>query len=447
MPRIEKTVFVSYRRASGSWSALAISQNLTQHGYDVFLDYLGIQSGDFEQVIADNIKSRAHFLVLLTPSALERIDEPGDWLRREIETALEYRRNIVPLLLEGFDFATPSIGGRLTGKLALLRRYNGVSVPVEYFDDAMTRLRTQRLNVAVEAVLHPPSVLAQEAATEQRLAATAAPAVVAQELTAERWFEQGADAADAETKLARYTEAIRLKPDYAAAFFNRGVVRRARRDFAGADADYTEAIRLKPDDAEAFSNRADVRRAMGDLDGALADLDAALQARPTFAAALSNRAVVRLARRDIDGALDDATEAVRLNPVLAEALNTRGNACRARHDFDRALADFSEAIRLRPTYAEAFNNRGAVRWRTRDVSGALADYAEAIRLRPDDPHAHYNRALIRADQGDYAAAISDYQVYLATGAGDRNGDREDVERAIRELRAVLATQQGRTETA
>ena len=90
MARIEKTVFISYRRTNPPW-ALAVSQYLTQNGYDVFLDYTGIASGDFESVILENINSRAHFLVLLTPSALERCSDPGDWLRREIEAALDSR--------------------------------------------------------------------------------------------------------------------------------------------------------------------------------------------------------------------------------------------------------------------------------------------------------------------------------------------------------------------
>src|SRR3954462_11906469 len=108
MLHIEKTVFLSYCRTNAPW-ALAIYQDLTQHGYDVFFDFTGIASGDFERVILENIKARAHFLVLLTPSALERCIEPDDWLRREIETALATRRNVVPLMLEGFDFATPVI--------------------------------------------------------------------------------------------------------------------------------------------------------------------------------------------------------------------------------------------------------------------------------------------------------------------------------------------------
>lgn len=73
MPRIDKTVFVSYRRTNIGY-ALAIYQNLSSQGYDVFFDYNSIDAGDFGQIILNNIASRAHFVVLLTPSALERLD-------------------------------------------------------------------------------------------------------------------------------------------------------------------------------------------------------------------------------------------------------------------------------------------------------------------------------------------------------------------------------------
>jgi hypothetical protein len=107
MSRIEKTVFISYRRTNAPW-ALAIYQHLNHHDYDTFIDFQGIASGGFERVILENIRARAHFLVLLTPSALEHCGDPKDWLRREIEAAMESRRNVVPVMLDGFDFEAPS---------------------------------------------------------------------------------------------------------------------------------------------------------------------------------------------------------------------------------------------------------------------------------------------------------------------------------------------------
>jgi hypothetical protein len=189
MARIEKTVFLSYRRTAVSW-ALAIYQNLTHHGYDVFIDYEGIASGDFSGAILENIKARAHFILLLTPSALERCDDPRDWLRREIETAIDTKRNIVPLLLEGVDFGTLAIGKQLEGSLAPLKSYNALNVPAEYFEAAMDRLRNRHLNVALDAVLHPPSHLANEVAREQQNAADAARVVEQQELAAEEWLDR-----------------------------------------------------------------------------------------------------------------------------------------------------------------------------------------------------------------------------------------------------------------
>ena len=276
MEQIEKTVFISYRRTNVPW-ALAIFQNLTQHGYDVFFDYNGIASGDFERVILGNITARAHFLVLLTPSALERCGEPGDWLRREIETALDGRRNIVPLMLEGFDFGTPTIASQLTGKLEALKGYNGLSIPPEYFMEAMERLRDRYLNVPLTAVLHPASPSAQRSATEQKAAANAAPAVQEEELTAQQWFERGFAAADVDERLRFYNEAIRLKPDYALPFGNRGELRRDKGDVEGALQDFNEAIRLKPDYANAFNNRGFVRREKGDAEGAERDYNEAIR--------------------------------------------------------------------------------------------------------------------------------------------------------------------------
>ena len=357
MALIEKTVFLSYRRTN-YYCALSIFQDLTQHGYDVFFDFTSIAGGSFERVILENITSRAHFLVLLTPSALERCGDPADWLRREIETALDNQCNIVPLMLEGFDFGTPQIASQLTGKLAAIKSYNALRIVPEYFSEAMERLRGQYLSVPLAAVLHPPSLAAQTAAIQEKAAAIEAPPVQEVELTAEQWFERAFTAVDIDEQLRFYTEALRLKPDYAEAFNKRGVARQAKGDLDGALADYNEVLRFKPDDAEAFNKRGVARRAKGDLDGALADYNEALRLKPDFAEAFYNRDVVRQAKGDLVAYYN---EAVRLKPDDAEAFNKRGVARDDKGDLDGALADYNEALRLKPDFAKALYNRDVVR--------------------------------------------------------------------------------------
>ena len=170
MARIENTVFISYRRTD-VYTALAVYENLKNQGYDVFFDYRSISSGDFEQIITSNIRARAHFLLILTPTALDRCNEPRDWLRREIELAIDEKRNIIPLFFKGFRFGNLSISEKLTGKLKNLSRYNGLNIHEDYFDEAMQRLSIQYLNVPLDTVLHPVPTEVKRLVREEQVAA------------------------------------------------------------------------------------------------------------------------------------------------------------------------------------------------------------------------------------------------------------------------------------
>ncbi len=470
MERVEKSVFISYRRTNFAW-ALAVWQNLAQHGYDVFIDYDGIASGDFESAIFENIPARAHFLIILTPSALEHCGEPKDMMRREIETALKTKRNIVALMLEGFSFGTPAIANQLTGTLAPIKNYQALSVPNEYFLEAMDRLRTRFLNVPLTAVIHPPSVSAQLAATEQKAAAEAAPLVQEEELTAQQYFERGVACSEPDEEIRLNSESIRLKPDFAeaynnrglahktkgdldaalndlneairlrpdiaVAYSNRGVIRKAKGDLDGAIDDYNEAVRLRPDSAEAYNNRGTALLAKGVLDGALNDLNEAIRLKPSYGRAYMNRGLTLKAKGDLDGALEDLNEAVKLTPDSAEVFSNRGITRKAKGDLDRALNDLNEAIRLRSEYAVAYNNRGSVLIAKGDQDGALNDYDEAIRLAADIIDTYYNRGKLFVKQNKHAVAIADFKQYLSLGGGTRDGDTEKVEQMIRDLEKLL----------
>ena len=173
------------------------------------------------------------------------------------------RRNIVPLMLEGFDFMTPSNANQLTGQLSALKQYNALHLPADYFAEAMVRLRERYLNVHLEAVLHPASASARQAAEVQQAAAGAAPAVGQEELTAQEGFEKGFKSSDPVEMIRCYDESISLKPDFAEAYNNRGIARAAKGDLDGALRDYAEAIRLKPDYANAYCNHGAARAYKG----------------------------------------------------------------------------------------------------------------------------------------------------------------------------------------
>lgn len=92
-------------------------------------------------------------------------------MRREIETAISERRNVIPLFFEGFSFGAPSVSEKLTGRLGALKKYNGLEVPIGFFEEAMERLRTKYMDVSLDAVLHPVSNEVQKVVKEQQVAA------------------------------------------------------------------------------------------------------------------------------------------------------------------------------------------------------------------------------------------------------------------------------------
>jgi hypothetical protein len=101
-----KTVFISYRRDPiGKAFARMLQQALKLQGYDVFLDVDNLDAGKWAEQILTQVPKRSHFLLLLTPGALDRCEDENDWVRREFESAVEHGCNIVPIREETTDLA------------------------------------------------------------------------------------------------------------------------------------------------------------------------------------------------------------------------------------------------------------------------------------------------------------------------------------------------------
>jgi len=68
------------------------------------------------------------------------------------------------------------------------------------------------------------------------------------------------------------TQTIRINPNYAEAYYNRGIAYQNLGEKQGAIGDYTEAIRINPSYADAYYNRALIRADLGDKKGGVEDL-------------------------------------------------------------------------------------------------------------------------------------------------------------------------------
>jgi tetratricopeptide (TPR) repeat protein len=153
-----------------------------------------------------------------------------------------------------------------------------------------------------------------------------------------------------------------FKADWAGAksaqdFFDSGRAAARARDHQRAIFDYTEAIRRKPNFAAAYARRAGAYAMTGDTDRAIADCNEALRLDPDNADAYRNRGVAYGLRGDHVLAIADYGHAIRLKPGDADLYNNRGAALFSMGDYARAISDYSHALRLNPRHGVAAANK------------------------------------------------------------------------------------------
>lgn len=128
-------VFVSYRRDSYE-SANLIATRLKSEGYRVFFDLETMRAGKFNEQLYDVIDQCKDFLIVLSPGALDRCSNEDDWVRKEILRAIQTRKNIIPVLLNSFEWPET-----MPDCLEELPLYQGVAASRDFFDLAMERLQ------------------------------------------------------------------------------------------------------------------------------------------------------------------------------------------------------------------------------------------------------------------------------------------------------------------
>ena len=215
----------------------------------------------------------------------------------------------------------------------------------------------------------------------------------------QEWYEKA---------VAHYTGALKLKPDFAEAYNNRGIAYNRKVDFDKAIKDFTTAIELKPDYAEAYNNRGVAYGEKDDFDTAIQNYDKAIELKPDYAEAYNNRGVAYGEKDDFDTAIQNYDKAIEIKPRLAGAYYGRGIAYFEKRDFDKAIQNYDKAIEIKPDYAEAYSNRGVAHVEKRDFDKAIQNYDKAIEINPRLAEAYNNRGVAYVKKRDFDKAIQNY---------------------------------------
>lgn len=177
---------------------------------------------------------------------------------------------------------------------------------------------------------------------------------------ANEYWKKGVEAYNAQqhdTAIANFNEYLKIRPDAAAGWYNRGISYFERATNAPLEKDYRQSIA-------------------------------------------------------------DLTQAIKLDPKKADHWLMRGRSYQKLIAIDfkpsstAAIADFTQALRLTPNYFDAVSFRGQVYYEIGLYDKALLDLSAAIKLKPGDAVPYYYRGKIYGYQKKYAASRTDIEKAL-----------------------------------
>jgi tetratricopeptide (TPR) repeat protein len=131
--------------------------------------------------------------------------------------------------------------------------------------------------------------------------------------------------------------------------------------------DFNRAIKLKPDLAEAYANRGMAFAEAEYFKRAIVDFDRAIQLRREHALGGKKRR-------------DELLNTIQLKPEDADLYYNRARAYHALGQFDRALADYTQALNIKSNHVTVYYMRGTAYRDKGDRLKAIFDFNKVLDL-------------------------------------------------------------------
>ncbi len=265
---------------------------------------------------------------------LDSVEEAKTEIKRQIQSLEESSSSLespISVALEGsIDEIKTRDQGHLEEKInkiednteEILRRMDAEKVAddPEEAKQAVVNIRVNPTASLIHKAIAQAIFFQQQGKRKEAIEKWRAVAHVAEEsdneFAARAWFSVGYLLGNSKDSISAYDRAISLKPDYADAYYDRGVAKGELGHYEDAIANFDEAIRLKPDYADAYYDRGVAKGELGQHEDAIADFDEAIRLKPDYAEAYIHKGVAKgeldlidEARQDFGNARDLAREA------------------------------------------------------------------------------------------------------------------------------------------
>jgi len=147
-------------------------------------------------------------------------------------------------------------------------------------------------------------------------------------------------------------EQFSINAKYPPLYKNYGFFLTRAKRFDKAIEQFNIALRLFPNFALAYSDRGNALEKLNKLDEAMADYNRAIALAPEMFGFYNNRGIVFFRKNQFSEALSDFKRAIELNPNFAEAYSGHGDVLTSLKRYEDALAAYEKALSLNPDFGK-----------------------------------------------------------------------------------------------
>jgi len=169
---------------------------------------------------------------------------------------------------------------------------------------------------------------------------------------------------------AMFTKAVKMKPDYAEAFYNLGSSQKKIGALKAAIVSYKKAIEIKPNYLDAYNNLGNIYKDLGRLNEAIDSYEWAISYGPEYVIAHINLALLYSSFK-LEKALFHFKKAISINPNIPEAHFSLGTILASLGQKNESIKSYEKAIELWPDYADAHNALSTIKQYKKNDSQVL----------------------------------------------------------------------------
>ncbi|XP_068717425.1 uncharacterized protein [Montipora capricornis] len=193
--------------------------------------------------------------------------------------------------------------------------------------------------------------------------------------------------------LSAFNNAIRVNPDYAEAFYQRGLTKMKLNHAKGIH-DFNRALAINPSLFQAFLSRAAYYGMKGRFSKGIMSCNEAIKLQPRSVRAYLYRGALKYNIKAFSLAVKDLTEAVAIDCKCSLAYFNRAVCYHEMRYFQKALMDYGTVMLLdEEPNLKVLQNRGLLYFEIDDIDNALQDFLAASEVSPNNPHIRHTLGL------------------------------------------------------